>query len=59
MLVKAGWIAALSVGMFGKWAFLSDSPFAHPRAWSERDTSIFWMLAVGFLIGIAIICWAL
>jgi hypothetical protein len=59
MFPKIGWIAALSLGMFGKWVFLSDSPFKHPRVWSERDSSLFWLLAVGFLIGIAVIFWAL
>jgi hypothetical protein len=50
---------ALSLGMFGKWAFLSDSPFKHPRSWSERDSSVFWLLSVGFLIGVVVIFWAI
>lgn len=59
MLAKVGWITALSLGMFGKWAFLSDTPFKHPSNWSERDSSLFWLLAVGLLIGIVVIFWAL
>jgi hypothetical protein len=53
-----GWLAALSLGMFGKWTFLSDSPFKHPRVWSERDSSLFWLLAVLLLIGTVVISWA-
>jgi len=59
VLAKIGWITALSLGMFGKWAFLSDSPFKHPRSWSERDSSVFWLLSVGFLIGVVVIFWAI
>ncbi len=59
MLPKIGWIAALSLGMFGKWLFLVDSPLRHPRTWSERDSSVFWLLAVGLLVGTAVILWVL
>jgi hypothetical protein len=57
MLAKIGWIAAISVGMFGKWAFLAESPFTHPRSWSERDSSLFWLLAVLLLVGTVVIFW--
>ena len=59
MLVKAGWIVALSLGMFGKRPSSPTPPFRRPRNWSERDSSVFWLLSVAFLLGVVVIFWAL